>query len=517
MSFFEKIVFKTFLILALICFGVSSAFAATESVYYSSNSTQFCSTEPSSICAKNNSSTANYTSVYNGSSSISNDFLTCSYTLTQFNYNGPGLNEVSTQSNTAGIVLRKTCNDNEKFELNGCEAKCVVDPCKQLQGQTFSKQVTCGTASCPTNSVFALDGSSIYCSPVPGSKPSLTPAQSAVDSSTACQGTLTSSPLSGFKIKTSAAGSSSATLYCTASYINSGSSSLVSPDETGLASLSFMDVTETTEDGPCPPNTTKGSYALGDGSTKWICVKDSGSQPDPTDPPPINCAVGTHYDATTDKCVADTTPPKDSDGDGTPDSEDDTPNGGGGGSNCNAQTGLGCNNPNPDSDTDGDGIPDKEDSLTDSDGDGDADKGDYYADNCEKTPNCTADPVQCAILRNQWKANCEANRPMSQGEKDLVSSALSKQEAENATASSEFSNKVNQIINDNALFSTSTSTTVACIPDKQIHIVGNASITVKYSLLCPYFSLLRNMLILVAYMFAARIVYAEVTGGGIRV
>lgn len=516
MSFFEKIVFKTFLILALICFCISSAFADTTYYYYRTIETpQFCNVDKGKVCASGKPATFPADCESPSVSCDPNTEGNFLHKTTCTNSDGStypreisSFNKYTKQS--------KICKDGEKFVLDGCTASCVVDPCKQLQGLQFTKSdVQCGTASCPSGSVFDGSASGMYCKPSKGLI-SPAPAQSAVDPATACAGTLDNVAPSSFKIKSSAIGSSSATLYCTATYINSGSSSLVSPDETGLASISFMDVTETTEDGPCPPNTTKGSYALGDGTTKWICVKDSGSEPDPTDPNPTTCPTGQHKDAT-GQCVPDTTPPPDSDGDGTPDSEDDSPNGGGGGSNCNAQTGLGCNNPNPDSDTDGDGIPDKDDSMTDSDGDGDADKGDYYSDNCEKTPNCTADPVQCAILRNQWKANCEANRPMSQGEKDLVSSALSKQETENATASSEFSNKVNQIINDNALFSTSTSTTVACIPDKQVPIFGSFSVTVKYSLLCPYFSLLRNMLILVAYMFAARIVYAEVTGGGIRV
>lgn len=139
------------------------------------------------------------------------------------------------------------------------------------------------------------------------------------------------------------------------------------------------------------------------------------------------------------------------------------------------------------------------------------------ATDCVTAPACDGDPIQCAIYNAQWRNNCEATRSPNENEKAAVKGAIDDTNAQMDGLEADYKNSVDAIISGSGLLNNPVPTTSSCIPDKQIVIVNGLSVTVPYSLLCPYFSLMRSMLILVAYLFAARIVYAELTGGGIRV
>lgn len=149
--------------------------------------------------------------------------------------------------------------------------------------------------------------------------------------------------------------------------------------------------------------------------------------------------------------------------------------------------------------------------------DPDSSKSASLASDCQTAPECDGDPIQCAMYHHQWKSNCEAIRAPDENEKAQIRGAIEDTNSQIDGRENEYKDSINAIIADSGLLNNPVPTTAQCIPDKTINIMGGVSVTVPYSLLCPYFSLLRSMLIMVAYLFAARIIYAELTGGGIRV
>ncbi|GAA5442910.1 hypothetical protein Misp06_01085 [Microbulbifer sp. NBRC 101763] len=160
----------------------------------------------------------------------------------------------------------------------------------------------------------------------------------------------------------------------------------------------------------------------------WTCIADS------------SCAAGETYingacigpdnltsDPTTDFDETDT------DGDGIPDSNDDDIDGDG---TPNGQ----------DDDIDGDGIPNDDDPTQE--GDKDKEGSANASGGCTVAPQCTGDPQECAILKQQWYTMCHSDFE-SPDEQEFTSAAQDRYEQAQAdwdetmqTIYSEVSNKL---------------------------------------------------------------------------
>jgi hypothetical protein len=149
MSFFQKIIFITFLFLSLLCFSISSAFAQTF-YYYQAKNGNVCDMNPNPICEYDKGVQANPNYQYSG----------CSVTGTTIVYNRKQKSYTYTQkddgtmiahviwidngTNDAGNKVSVECPSGSQLVLNGCEATCETDPCKQKAGQTQTRISQCG-------------------------------------------------------------------------------------------------------------------------------------------------------------------------------------------------------------------------------------------------------------------------------------------------------------------------------------------------------------------------------------
>lgn len=605
---FNRLFLKVFLFLALACFGVS-AFATTYKYYrYGSNQ---CTLDKEAVCSN---ALNNIKAPYSGNSSVSITQNSCtddsssvylSYKYARVNWIDGSLYDIDNRNMGAGEVLNHVCSDGEKFELIGCTAQCVSDPCNSLKDTEESAIVSCGSASCPSGSVFQCSGGSCACS---GGNKALFIAQPLpITSINGCSAVLkpqTIVPNSG-KVKLSAAGSSSTGGYCTATFTHQGVSTPQTDTPTNLLSLAFTGADYPDANGDCSdpakpikstlngqtvcyPNDGGGNGCPVEGekpNSNGVCVgpddptypSDTDPNKDPKDAEPNTCPKGQiknnsgvcvpYGDATEcptgqvrnnmGLCGADPNANKCPTGQvknaqgvcandprGTGCNDNSLPNSNGICANGTAACGVGqTRNAQGVCASASSGTGCKDGSTANSSGicaDGSAscpvgkvrnNSGACVADttnpdnktsaslatDCVTAPACDGDPIQCAIYNAQWRNNCEATRAPNENEKAAVRGAIDDTNAQMDAIENEYKQSVDSIISGSGLLNNPVPTTSSCIPDKQIVIVNGLSVTVPYSLLCPYFSLLRSMLILVAYLFAARIVYAELTGGGIRV
>lgn len=437
---------------------------------------------------------------------------TKTYTPVQTNPNNPPPSPVviNYSNQSAGSGLSKVCQDYEKLELNGCTATCVPDPCKQLEALngTFTRLVTCGTATCQSPGVFSTSGGSMGCT-VGRALFLPAPQSSATNPANSCSGSLVSDFVpSEPKVKPTADGQSSAQAYCAAQYKYSGSSGSPSSEEEGLVSLNYSGVTPTTENGQCPDNTTKGQ--LGE---NWVCVPDqptnntcptgkirdnAGNCVDPQNAG--TCPTGQHRNAD-GACIADT-PSNNNTGDTGGNTGGSTGGGGGGGSsggNTGGSTGGG------DSSTESHG------SSTGSVGSGSASgaggkTGAYAPSGCTTAPSCTGDPLQCAALESDWKRNCD-NMSISQSSADSANAIAKASNDELTSAVAETEDKISSFMGDFTADTASVSSSSgSCPPDLHISVMSG-SITIPFSQGCDFFRFLHLLIIMTAYLLAARIVF----------
>lgn len=527
MSFFEKIVFKTFLILALCCFAVSSAFADTTHKFYTTlDGGGYCNISPDAFTQQTftwwilNPSVGStfYRPSYDGSQ-LNNAELYIRYSKSYYNENTKTWGPPSSQEPVhVGRERTHTCPDNTQFVLDGCNASCVVDPCQAKQGLTFTKEVTCGTVTCINQGLITGTPPNLSCSKGIGI---WTPAPAQTTSFEECSGTLLNAniPSQGQLAQTivpeDALGKSSTTAYCSATYTYTGSTG-TSAENPDLVNLSFSGVIPTTEDGQCPAGYKKGSFALGEQdpnnpNNQYICIPDSGSPTDPTDPPPINCATGTHYDAATDKCVPDTnTGGGDNNNGGDSGTGDNNTGGGGGGGGGGGSGGSGSSG--------GEGQGDEADSNPNdginSGADGKQSTGKCAAgENCSYTsstscqtpPACTGDVLQCGLILEQYKTKCEMVKNFGSVPNDVQTAAdgLGEEVTDNQDINSWKGTTKGYT---ETLRSLAVPSSSSCnISNIQLNILSK-TVEIPLAQFCPFFELIRLLLNITVDLVVLRII-----------
>lgn len=610
MSFFNKMIFKTFLFFSLMFFSLSSVYAKTLTYYSNANFSQ-CGLQSAPICSDYASSINGNGRTYSVLSCYqTGGFLAVSLkeTYVYQKSDGSTATEISTTSGNAGFVMTKECGANDQIVLDGCTATCVADPCAVKKGQRENISTQCGTLTC-SKGVTSLVGSAFVCSEGVGSFSPSSPSGNAVKDSCAMVGITSESPptLSEARAKTQDIGGSSVPMYCNYEYEYTGESG-GQDSPTNAASLTFTGgATKMPADGICKdptplkgklngvdvcyPNTLPDSPCPVAGevpNSNGVCVgPNDPTYPDPTKPTdpnkdpnqdnPNTCPKGQiknisgvcvpYGDAT--ECptgqsrnnmgLCSPTPQPNNcpqgqtknaqgvcanDPRGTGCADGSLPNALGVCANGAAACGIGqtrnaqgvCVSASSGSGCKDGTTPNAQGFC----GDGSAScpvgkvrnaQGQCVVDttdpsqktsaslptDCTNAPACDGDPILCAVYNQQWKNNCDAFRAPNENEKAQVMGAISDTNSQIEASENEYKNAVESIISGSGLLNNQVPTTTQCIADKQVTIINGLSVNVPFSVLCPYFSLLRSMLILVAYLFAARIVYAELTGGGIRV
>lgn len=310
----KKIILKTFLILALGCFGASSAFAATTHVFYKDlTGTNQCDFGYSAFCATAFARVprkSQYRYIQEGCDYFGYSEINVRYSETSPSYGSTGLyyDDAAKSINhvTSAQKMTHTCNDGEKFELIGCTPQCVVDPCKPLKDQQFSGSSECGSWSCDSG---VLTGGSCNGKVVlSGGASSATKQQ--------CTGTLVSSDTSRGFYKTSDNGKSSGVAYCSATYKYTGTSASQNDVPLDLSALALSKAVPMPDNGICPPDKPQPTTINGIAScidnklpdsecpiagekpnSTGLCVPpDDPTYPKDTDPtkpdPKVGCDVG---------------------------------------------------------------------------------------------------------------------------------------------------------------------------------------------------------------------------------
>ena len=287
---------------------------------------------------------------------------------------------------------------------------------------------------------------------------------------------------------------------------------------------------EVPPDSPCP------NYTVIDG--RKYC-KESSEQPEPDDsdgdgipdtddPDPSN--PDSDGDGAPDGDDPDPTNP-DFDGDGIPDGDDpdrdgdgapDSP-GPGSGSGGGGGAGLDPDPNNPD--TDGDGIPDGQD--TDADGNGVEDDQEPEEEEgntvgkgtCDKEqvdePDCSsADPIQCAVLLNEWHHFCQeqlfreelkGTEEYNQGGESLTDGDA----PENQIGSREvgFDSFLSGLDDSGSGFGGSNS----CPADIQVSVPPFGSIAIPFTFICDFASRIRPLVIALGWIAAGFIAFRSMT------
>jgi hypothetical protein len=136
-----------------------------------------------------------------------------------------------------------------------------------------------------------------------------------------------------------------------------------------------------------------------------------------------------------------------------------------------------------------------------------------WATNCAKTVKndcddfqCSGDPVQCALLRNQKSAQCSI--PTAENvESELKSLGLKTADEINPNHQIK---KDDNTLAGLANFQTFDSGMVCFITDATIPF-HNTTITVPLSSICQYIEQIRTLIIAIFYIYSALIVYRSLT------
>ena len=346
----------------------------------------------------------------------------------------------------------KTCATGDVLKLTGCTATCVPDPCKVRIGTSDFATVECGNLSCSAG-VTSVNGSGFTCTSI----------TTAVKNS--CLMTLPASApppsLSETLAKPEQLGSSSIKMYCPRSFEYTGASS-PSSDTSETASAAFVPSYMTPDaDGNCPA----GFPTRGQVNNVDVCAADSltGAR---TGENGSSCPTG-YIEGANGTCTTD-------------------PNYGTGGTGTGTgtgETGGTCTSTTCSANTTAE---------------------------CKTAPDCTGDAINCAILLQSWKNACLLVAPPTTQERQDIT-----------TATTETDSAINGIKSDlqgslDAAMSTlpaNIPTSTACLANPSFTLLGK-SIPIPLSKLCPYFQTMRAMLLLLSYLFAARIIFGSIGGGG---
>lgn len=505
------------LIIAFLFLALSSLSHATKTYYYYSTPKNFCSSVPDTVCQSYNRSDSVSSLTYAGQYNINNNegYLTCGFNSVQFDYFGPGKHHTQYFQppfpNIAHALKNQiVCQDTDQFVLDGCNAKCIADPCAALKDQLFTKEVTCGTVSCVNGGIIQGTPPNLSCSKGVGI---WTPTPAQATSNNQCSGTFVSAntpsvgELSQTIVSNTGIGQSSTTAYCDAVYRYTGSSGIDDSLPRDLVNLSFTGLVPTTEDGQCPDGYKKGSYSYGENSpTQWTCIPDTptenqctaplikdnnGQCVDPKDAG--QCEAGQVRDAS-GACV---TP--NPDGGGSGDSGDSGSGGSGNSGGTGGTGGTGGNNDG--SNNDPNSLPEKTKGELGSGSKATA----STAEGCTTAPPCSGDPLQCASFIQDWKQNCQM-MSISQGDADKANTLATASNNEFKQAKTEQEQKVTGFFGDFKNTANASLSSGQCPDNVNLSVMGK-QMTLKFSESCFFWRLLRALVIASAYLAAASIVF----------
>jgi hypothetical protein len=133
------------------------------------------------------------------------------------------------------------------------------------------------------------------------------------------------------------------------------------------------------------------------------------------------------------------------------------------------------------------------------------------SESCDAAPVCEGDKFQCALLLQVHYNSCEERRPFTDKEKQDVDQAISKSFEDYEDAQSKLDADLGGYFSGfkQAASASNSSGVAQCLPDKTFPFIGQ-SITLPFSLVCPYLELFRIALIAVAYLAAARIIHTQI-------
>lgn len=129
---------------------------------------------------------------------------------------------------------------------------------------------------------------------------------------------------------------------------------------------------------------------------------------------------------------------------------------------------------------------------------------------CDTPPPCEGDHFQCSILLQVHYNSCEERRPFTAEEKQQVEDQITANITANDAAQTDLDNSLGGYFAEFKQASTvGGGTGGQCLPDKTFPFIGS-TITLPFSLVCPYLELFRIALIAVAYLAAARTIHTQI-------
>ena len=555
--------------ISLFLFSSFNAFASNTFTYWANRTSTFCAVGLNTVCNSYNKSDF----VDRGGCTTTNLECSESFGNGMIKFTGTCATEPLTFTAFATSTTYYTkrtleCANNEKMELTGCTAKCVIDPeyippedkCLPYKGQVLNAVVTCGTASCSAGSTIQGEGV-LTCKGgfVTHIK---TPAASVVVAG--CSANTPKNPADSLVRRSESIGKSSAAAFCYADYTYTGISSSDEPPITGLSEISALDFVPTTEDGSCPPEKPK----KGEINGLFVCYANDVPPVDPAAPlpevtNPDGSTTKTNPDGSTtttskktttnpDGSTTTTTTKETTKPDGTKSKTTETTTKNANGTTTKKTTNesttsdgkkltsqsstttsdskTGTNNKN-DSTTskssqgtnpDGSSFDNKanESSNTQNDdgtsstggGGGSCPEGGCNATTsgkCDTPPVCSGDPLVCASINQQWISTCkqtEALTKITTDEKTASDAAITSANGQYSTAKSNANVAASGILNGFTNSVDSGSKSGTCIVDATLPVMGK-SLKIPFSQACAFFKFLRMLVIFMSYLAAMRIVY----------
>lgn len=357
-----------------------------------------------------------------------------------------------------------SCPDGQYFVLNGCDASCSpVNPCDAKKDQEVNTQVQCGTYTCSAGGVLKTIAPGISaCTNGPGVFIPISPPNSIIkDNCRADSGVVSDG---NQFVDNNTDGKSSATAYCDATYKYNGQYAEAPDTDSANADGKVLPGVVAPGDGGCPDG-----YASGQLNGANVCVKN------------------------------------DSGGTGDNGSGDGSGSGSGDGSGSGSGTGDGSG-----SGDNGAGDCDPATMTCDETGGTGSGQGGNgtgsASDNCDAAPSCSdSDAIECQTMTQVWKSNCALMRSASQADKDKVDDSRETSDDIYADAKDDLQSSLTGIFGD---FSSgmNKSNSAQCISDTSFTVFGR-SITIPFNRICPFFQVLHALVLIFAYMFAARIVW----------
>ena len=133
------------------------------------------------------------------------------------------------------------------------------------------------------------------------------------------------------------------------------------------------------------------------------------------------------------------------------------------------------------------------------DGDGDG----KFSGSCEASFQCEGDAIQCAIALEQHKWNCTLTDLLT--DEDGYSDTFSQEKTDGRQAHERVSNTS---INVNDLNTSSIIGSGACVDDLDVQIMGQ-TLTIPFSILCPYLAAIGLFLKISSLILAAKIIVGK--------